>query len=316
MWHVCEERLAGAGERLGISWQEDLISYAQTLGSQFQAQRDLIDNWYGICKTMFPLYVDYWSKHPDVLDRTPLLQEQVFDVPYKLPSGRTVRLRGKWDSVDLIGKGKGAGIYLQENKTKQKIDEGQIKRQLTFDLQTMLYLVALQESMDRQDPDTSVGQVAEIPKKFVSGVRYNVIKRPAQYQGKKETRGEFLTRLAGIIQEDPGQFFMRWKVEISPTDIAKFRRECLDPILEQLCDWWGWINGCLKEGKQFWDNDVSMIYPWYGPEEHHSSAIHWRHPFGVYNVMNEGGISDLDEYLHSGNEVGLVRAERLFEELG
>ena len=68
-----------------------------------------------------------------------MLQEQVCDVPYNLPSGRVVRLRGKFDSVDLID----GGIYLQENKTKGDIDKIQVERQLSFDLQTLMYSVAL-----------------------------------------------------------------------------------------------------------------------------------------------------------------------------
>ncbi len=43
--------------------------------------------------------------------------------------------------------------------------------------------------------------------------------------------------------------------------------------------------------------------------------IHWQHPFGVYNAMNEGGCTDLDEYLASGNVVGLRQIDNLFPEL-
>ena len=172
MWHVCEQGLAEAKGTLidGQTYQPflRLNLYASILCKKYRMQQEQIDHWYNVCKTQFPLYVDYWSEHPDVTERTPLLQEQVFDVPYQLPSGRTVRLRGKWDSVDLIGKGlcekckeskagprvmcplcyggKGQGIYLQENKTKGDIREGQLKRQLSFDLQSLFYIIALQEA--------------------------------------------------------------------------------------------------------------------------------------------------------------------------
>jgi hypothetical protein len=43
--------------------------------------------------------------------------------------------------------------------------------------------------------------------------------------------------------------------------------------------------------------------------------VHWRHPFGVYDALNEGGSSDLDEYLETGSTVGLERASTLFPEL-
>ena len=306
MWHVCEESLAANDKSLrGLyPWDECLKDYAQSLCKRYPTSQEQIDNWYGICKMMFPIYVKHWSEHPDVVDRTPLLQEQSFNIPYALPSGRTVKLRGKWDSVDLVGKGK-AGIYLQENKTKSDINEGQIKRQISFDLQTMLYLVALQEwDDDNTRQGVFAGEAAG--KGFwvgagakVAGVRYNVVKRPRHYQGKRESKAEFLERLKGIIEASPEEFFMRWKVELTPGDVSKFRRECLDPILEQLCDWWEWVR----------DHPLP-----FGPRID-GSVIHWRHPFGVYNVLDEGGSTDLDEYLASGSEVGLQRTDNLFPEL-
>ena len=101
MWHVCEEGFAaGKGIEKIMS---GLIEYCKKLCVRYPMQRAEVEHWFDKCRTMFPLYTEFWKKHPDVLARTPLLQEQVFDVPYKLPSGRVVRLRGKFDSVDLIG---------------------------------------------------------------------------------------------------------------------------------------------------------------------------------------------------------------------
>ena len=297
MWHVCEEALASNSPHKDHGWEFFLVEYCKGLCKKYPTSQEQIDNWYGICKTQFPAYVSWWSKHPDVVARTPLLQEQVFSVPCQLPSGRTVKLRGKLDSVDLIGKGNGAGIYLQENKTKSRVDERQLKRQLTFDLQTMLYLVALERflpgfcSMDH-------GLAGDKPPPIL-GVRYNVVKRPAQYRGKKETAEGFRSRLSAIIADSPQDFFMRFKVEVTTDDIAKFRRQCLDPILEQLCDWWEWIG-----------NEPDPFQP-----DVNGNICHWRHPFGVWNVLDEGGSSELDEHLATGSTVGLERAERLFEEL-
>jgi hypothetical protein len=78
-----------------------------------------------------------------------------------------------------------------------------------------------------------------------------------------------------------------------------FKRTFLDPILEQLCDWWDWI-GVLKQD------------PF---DTKGSGGIHWRHPFGVYNVLDEGGSTEYDEFLLTGNTAGLERRERLYEEL-
>lgn len=88
---------------------------------------------------------------------------------------------------------------------------------------------------------------------------------------------------------------MRWKVEITKGDIDRFKHDCLDPLLEQLCIWW---------------DDVSR-----SADPFSARHNHWRHPFGVMNVLDEGGSSDLDEYLSSGSTVGLQRVNKLFTEL-
>lgn len=305
MWHVCEEALAGNADVVASvlpTWQPALTRYCQELCKRYPLQQDEINKWYHVCKVQFPIYVKHWSHHPDVKDRTPLLQEQVFDVPYKLPSGRMVRLRGKWDSIDLIGKGKNAGVYIQENKTKSRIDERQMKRQLTFDLQTMMYLTALQEVKD-WDCDSQEHITACLSKPIL-GVRYNVIKRTEHRVTKKETLVDFAEKVKRAIEEDPSHWFMRWKVEVGAADIARFRRECLDPILEQLCDWWEWINLASNPFDMRYDSEGKTI-----------PTPHWRHPYGIFNPMDEGGVSDLDSYLETGSEVGLRRTDQLFPEL-
>lgn len=305
MWHTCEEALAKRQP-----WEPALKVYGQGLVKKFPMQLEEVDKWYNVVKTQFPFYVKYWAKHPDVKDRTPLFQEQVFHVPYKLPSGRTVYLRGKWDSVDLIGKGKTAAIYLQENKTKGKIIEQQLVRQLTFDLQTMIYIISLSYNGEIRDKMCEKAG-GDYP---ISGVRYNVIRRDCPIRrhkatGKKdeETKEHFYKRLADDYFEiAPQEWFMRWKVEVQDVDVQRFRRECLDPILEQCCWWYEEVTGNHEHSRGI----KGEMRPWYPPQ------LHYRHPFGVYNVLNEGGSSDLDEYLATGSTVGLQQVDRLFKELG
>lgn len=312
-WHVCEEALAA-----NLPWEPALALYARDLCRKYPTSVEQVTHWWSVCKVQFPIYVDYWKKHKDVVERTPLLQEAKFNVPYALPSGRVVRLRGKWDSVDLIGKGKNQAIYLMENKTKGDIREQQLQRQLTFDLQTMIYLVALGNYQTEKGQYRLGGE--GIPRGMpIKGVRYNVIRRPlsggkgtiTQKKGSKnvrpESKAEFYARVASYIQAEPETYFMRWKIEVAPTDIDRFRRECLDPILEQLCNWWDWVE--FKEDPfepHIESVSASMNY-W--------EALHWRHPYGLYNVLDEGGSTDLDQYLDSGNEMGLERTQNLFPEL-
>lgn len=334
MWHVCEEAFASPSPEC---WEDALKEYVQGLLKKYPISQDDVLKWYNVCRTQFPIYTDYWSRHQDVTERTPLLQEQIFKVPYSLPSGRVVYLRGKWDSVDLLGKGKLGGVYLKENKTKGDIVEQQLRRQLNFDLQTMMYLVALNEEQARLDDSTIKARTGYrgledgTPNSHgvfrhrypVCGVVYNVVRRPLSggkgnirpHQATKnkaaETLEDYYRRLAEVIREDPGHFFMRWRVEVSAHDVVRFRRECLDPVLEQLCWWWDetliGMDISPVTGKRFSGIYVADRYP--------PPPLHFRMPFGVWNPLLEGASSELDEYLATGSEAGLRRTTDLFPEL-
>jgi hypothetical protein len=326
MLHLCEETYLGGAK----DWQSELSKYAIFLVKSYPLQTNEIEKWYNVCKVQFPIYVEYWSKHKDTINGTPLLQEYTFKVPYKLNDRRTVFLRGKWDSVDLVSPGKKQKphIILQENKTKGDVDEQQLKRQLSYDLQVMLYLVAL----DWQTKNPLIGgshMEVFIGRPQVKGVRYNVIRRPlsggkgsivkhkpTKSNPEGETFDEYYERLRVIISEAPQEYFFRWNVEITPDDIEKFKLECLDPILHQLCDWWEWVSFIHERGGSVWDNDVSFgARPDQDDCGIHNSAIHWRHPYGCYNPLLEGMNTEMDNYLADGSTVGLQTIDKLFGEL-
>lgn len=303
MWHACEEALAGKKD-----WKRALVDYTQPLMKEFPLDREQVTHWMNVCAYQFPLYVDYWKKHPDVKNRTPLEQEEVFDVAYTLPSGRIVRLRGKRDSVDLIKKNGKNGVWLQENKSKGNPDESEIRRQLKNDLQTMMYLIALDSSGQYKEP--------------IAGVRYNVIRRPLsggkgtikRLEGKQlkagykegETWTEFYKRAAQYIIDEPEAFFMRWEFDVTEKDIEEFKRMTLNPILEQLCDWYHSITDFV--GYEAWLNDKIM-------RAEYSPYLNYRHPFGCINTVDEYGWTEIDDYLMNGSMVGLKRADALFTEL-
>lgn len=310
MWHVCEEAyltaLAGPkhiSDNADLFWDKALLNYCTSLCQKYRQSQDQVKHWYEVCKAQFSAYVPYWERQVEESneDRRSIMQEEVFDVSYSLPSGRSVRLRGKWDSVDIVyTKGKTSRIWLQENKTKGDINEQQIQRNLNFDLQTMIYIIALgQHARDNKE-------LSNLP---FAGVRYNVIRRPLsggrhsikQHQPTKtgkggETQEEYYNRLRGLIEGEPEFFFMRWNVLITAIDAANFARKCLDPILENLHYWYESQMGPIPKGRD---------YP----------PATWQHPFGVYNPLDEGGSTDVDEYLKTGSLVGLVRSENLFPEL-
>jgi PD-(D/E)XK nuclease superfamily len=326
MWHVCEQSLSSAPPTRCPDWQSALVDYANMLAKKYPLAVQQIDHWYQTCRVQFPLYIAWWKEHPDTAKRLPLSQEKVFEVGYTLPGGRQVKMRGKRDSVDqyqMVRNGKRRGeIWLQENKTKGEIIPHIMKRQLYFDLQTMFYVVALEE-----DKDEFVRAGTK-----VSGVLYNVVRRPfAGGKGsikrgkptKKLPRGEpkeeFYGRLKHLIwtAHGPGwdclpgehHFFMRWKISLTERDVSRFRVECLDPVLENLLDDYEWWDHCKHLGYSPFDYQIR------GKVFSHHRNRHFRFPFGVYNPLADGGESELDAYLATGSEVGLTRVDNLFPEL-
>lgn len=377
-WHTAEEAV---GKKQ--PWEEAIREYAKKMIAKYRMQQNEITRWYQICLVQFPIALSYWKNHPEKIKRTPILAEEVFDVPYMLPSGRTVRLRGKWDGLSYCENKKDPsfkpGLYQDEHKSKGNPDKVEIARQLKFDLQTMTYRVALdahrQNILDdlqahlswKKSETGGVSPYAKwrerytqtqldflVEKKFapVVGVRYNVVKRPlsggkgsivqlkgtdgakcgkctatgefkgdvcpkcegAKRVGAKppETDEEYLVRLGGVITENSDDFFHRWTVEVSQEDVDKFRRECLDPILEQMHDWWEWVRGYTHAQT---GEPVPGFDPFGGADGGATNTIHWRHPFGVYNSVDETGHSDVDNFLETGSIVGLQRTKSLFQEL-
>lgn len=356
MWHLCEEMVAQ-----GMAWEGALLQYCKDLCTKYRNQQTEVDQWYNVCLTQFPIYMKYWSKQKHVKDREPLLQEQEFRVPYQLPSGRVVLLRGKWDSVDLVNK---KFVWLQENKTKSELDIGQLTSQLQFDMQTMIYLVALYKCFDyaANGTDLDTTELADMlpedahwdnlvyPENYkIAGVRYNGIRRPLSggkgsisrhkaTQGSKcpkckgqgvdcpkclgvgrvnskpeETKESFYKRLGTIIMEESfdakgkplehSSFFVRFECQVSPEDVARFEQQFLIPILEQLCDWWEYMLACRYDP---WHDTCGLS---------RFTSRHYQTPYGFYNILAEGGRSDLDEYIANGSEIGLQHTNNLFPEL-
>lgn len=332
MWHLCEET--------GVGWPEALAAYAKQLASTYQTQQAQIYDWYNVCKVQYPIWLQYQSKLAHKDDK-PVLREYVFKVPYELPDGRVVYLRGKWDGLTLRGKKK--LLYLDEHKTKGDIKVEHLQRQLTFDLQTMLYLTALMEHYENyakagdlvftKDYGPPQGVIYNVVRRPLSGGKGSISRHKATKGAKcpkckgtgyntpgdisslkcpkckgagrvnakpEESQADFYKRLGKLIEDEPEYYFMSWQVEVTRVDIAKFRRRCLDPLLVQVADWWQY----MEEVK---------FKPWDQPSEY--LGLHWQHPYGTYNVLDEGGSTDLDEHIENGSTVGLVRIPSLFREL-
>lgn len=309
-WHAAEEAYKMNTNRRN-SWLEAILKYSDELCAKYPMDREAVMHWYSLCREQFPIYIEFWHDQQQEMSRSRLLSEQTFDVFYKLPySGRTVRLRGKWDGVSYLTEDKLDGVWLDENKTKSGIDHVQITRQLKFDLQTMLYIIALRErpscDLHREGyyrhggGETIKGVMysggVQAGEYLIRGVRYNVVRRSAH-----KSPESMVKKLQEDIDSGRGaEWFARWYTEITDADIVAFKRDCLDPALEQLCIWWDEVSA------QATCTDGRIL----------SQIATVRLPYGIYNPLDRGGEDAVDDYLNSGSRVGLQRVTNLFPELG
>lgn len=291
-WHACEEYHA-----LGKDWEEMLFNLSRYACMQNPMDTQDIDRWYRVCRVQFPIYLRYWGDYDARGGFKAVEREKVFDVKYHSPSGRVFRLRGRRDGVYLRD---GGERWLFETKTKGDVDEGALRSQLTFDLQTMMYLVAL-----RAEGTPAAGVYYNVVRRPLSGGRGTIVRHKARGSKPEETWESYQDRLRAVIDgtgEDspgPSNFFFRWVIPVTDGDILAFEVECLNPVLERLHHWYlSATGGKLK--------DSSPVPPW---------CLHWRMPYGVNLPLLEGGVTDYDEYLRTGSTVGLDRVTDLFTEL-
>ena len=222
-----------------------------------------------MARIVFPRYYAYWlakggMEHQP--DATFLSSEEKFEIPYTLPDGRIINIRGRFDAV-LNYKGQ---IWLMEDKTKSVVDD-RITDYLPHDLQTMLYCHAIKQVY---------GQT-------VSGILYNVIRRPGLRLGKKETVPELLTRIQQDVGERPEHYYLRWMVALAPDDVANWSSRVLTPVLNQVCLWWDEVS-------------QNPFDPWSIPNRIH----HFQNPEGLYTKYGRSNYFDM---LTKGSDHGLYR---------
>lgn len=299
LWHEAEEAHAANKD-----WAKPMGRYRDRLRSIYPEAEAGILHWFNIAKVQFPAYIDHWRNHATARGRTPIFEEVAFRVPYTLPSGRSLILRGKFDCVFLWKRGKAKpAVFLQENKTKGEIDEEGIQRTVDQNLQTMLYHIALR-TMRAKQPEQCP---APLLKNDIAGTLYNVVRRPlsdryAIRQRKTETASAFYKRLGSEIRKKMDHYFMRWEALIYEQDVDRFRREVLDPILEGLLDWWDSIA-------------ANPFDPWTDHRTGKPNPHHFRKPYGVYDSIFGGFRGDYFDLLTKGVTTGLIRTDNLFPEL-
>lgn len=308
MWHAAEE--AHSAHK---PWGPAVDRYYKDLLGRYPADIEDLTKWYRVCNTQFPLYIDYWKKHSTEVQRKPIAEEFEFRVPYQLPSGRVVYLRGKVDALFQEAN----SIYIQENKTKGRIEEEGLEKSIALNLQSMFYHTVLRlgwKDVKSDKPGTQIMtndlgvSTITVPwtkvRPKIVGTLYNVVRRPlGQFQKhcirprKGEADGSFYRRLSSTIRDNSDYFFYRWKCLLTDNDMKDFQTCIFNPILEQLMDWWEWIK-------------IDPFHPWRA-----GNTVHWQHPYGVYNPLGLGFSGDYFDYFHTGKKTGLIKSENLFPEL-
>lgn len=288
--------------------------------------------WSRICYDQFLAYCKHWQEQDSGLKS--LVEERPFCMAYKLPSGRTIYLRGKMDGIIMSG----PSVYLFEHKIKGEVDVSNLVDTLAQNAQAMFYLPAALE----------FAKLNGLTK--IDGLLYNVIQRPLagrkhsikQKKGRKcknkdgtteirgaETQEAFQQRLAGLYGKHSDDFFYRWKIAISEDELQRFQRESLDPILEQLCDWWDSIQGnpfdpwnsyrkyssAEATALEFGGASTESGYRTVTREFKVPNKFHYRTPFGVFNKLAKGLTGDYQTYLTKGDKSSLKAIKTLFPEL-
>jgi len=160
-------------------------------------------------EAVLPSYFKFWAKE-DFGQLQWVGLEKEFDIEFA-----GFRLRGKMDGIYRKG-----GLWVFETKTKGRIDEQNISELLSFDFQSDFYSLAT-EKLYKEPP---------------VGIRYNIIRRPGQKLGKKETVVAFKERVRKEVLADPKHYFIRYRVDKSKEDMEVFKRE-LTQILKEYKEW-------------------------------------------------------------------------------
>jgi hypothetical protein len=152
--------------------------------------------------------------------------EEIFEIPYTYPDGRTVPIRGRMDGVILDETGK---LLVFDTKTKSRIDPERIAKALGNDFQAMLYIWACYEKWKRK----------QLPQRPNGGI-INVVKKPGEHQGKKETFKQYVDRLRYIYGEVSkyDETYFRIQVLVSSGEVEAWKETQLDPCMDEIRGWW------------------------------------------------------------------------------
>lgn len=149
-------------------------------------------------------YVDYY--HDEFVENRYYDPEHVFNVDFN-----GYNLKGK---IDIRYKTKKGEKYIEDHKTKGRIEEDNIIKYLPLDIQSLFYLLA---------DEIETGERAK-------GIIYNVVRNPGSkpWVSKNETIEAFMHRMYEESLKRPDHYFKRWKMEFVESDMQEYKLDLME----------------------------------------------------------------------------------------
>ncbi len=179
--------------------------------------QDMIERSSRLIEYFFQEYLIRWW-HDDH-QRTWIKIEDKFQVPFKMSDGATVFLAGTYDGA--FKPPTSDAIWLFETKNKRTWDGEKLSCTLPYDLQVACYLTALKRTEN----------------KVPVGCLYNILRRPGEKIGKKETLDDFAKRVTENIRSDQHKYFERISLRFTRSEVLLMEKR-VEAIVQEYWDWW------------------------------------------------------------------------------
>lgn len=173
-------------------------------------------------------YINYY-KEEDGKEFEWVELEKKFDVIWN-----RYRLLGRRDGIVKVGE----DYWLFETKTTSQISDENYQRKLAFDFQVLFYITVAEHEL-------------KIP---ITGVIYNVIRKPSNRQGKNDSFQSFTKRMQDAVEKDPEKFFIRYEAQYNERTKKEFQRE----LKMKLSMFQDWLEGRLPTYK----NESACVGKW------------------------------------------------------
>lgn len=283
-------KLAELGAKMnGFTRQKMIVQFQDYINRKYKSPESVL-----LAKIAIEQYMMYreWAATKPALSY--IDAEPVFYQPYtlpaytyapnevisiKIPQGVTIPLRGRIDGVL-----ENYGMWIEENKTKSKVDLDFLQDTIHANIQVMFYAVCSQLKYNRP----------------CKGVIYNIIRKPQLRQGVKETDATFIERIKEDLVDRNNWYFTRLSYEFQEGQVDRWIKEELNPLLSFVYLWWMSI-------------EKNPTNPWVD-ERGNPNPFHGRRSFGIFDSMTNGK-GDLYELIVYGRKSNIQIVNEMFPEL-